>query len=60
MMDWVENGAAPDQIVGTSWSYQKPGEVYRQRPLCMYPKVAKYLGAGDEKKLENWKCADLY
>ena len=61
MLDWVENGTAPDQIIGTSWKDDMaPGEVYRQRPLCMYPKVAKYLGSGDEKKPENWKCGEMY
>jgi feruloyl esterase len=62
MMDWVEKGAAPDQIVGTAWKndFAPGGEPYRQRPLCMYPKAAKYSGSGDEKKPENWKCADVY
>jgi feruloyl esterase len=61
MIEWVENGTAPNHIIGTAWKNdQTPGEIYRQRPLCMYPKVAKYMGSGDEKKPESWKCADLY
>jgi len=61
MVDWVENKIAPHQIVGTAWTNDKgPGEVYRQRPLCMWPKQAKYSGSGDEKKPENWSCAELY
>jgi feruloyl esterase len=61
VVEWVENKIAPDQIVATAWTDDKaPGEVYRQRPLCIWPKQAKYKGSGDEKQPENWSCADLY
>jgi feruloyl esterase len=61
MMEWVENSTAPDQIIATAWKSDRgTGEVYRQRPLCVYPKQAKYKGSGDEKKPENWICAELY
>jgi feruloyl esterase len=35
-------------------------EVTRQRPLCMYPKQAKYTGNGDVNDAANWECKALY
>jgi feruloyl esterase len=61
MMAWVENKTAPNEIIATAWDNgASPSKVYRQRPLCVYPKQAKYKGTGDEKQAENWVCADLY
>lgn len=60
MIDWVEHKKAPDQIIATAWTNdRKPGEIHRQRPLCMWPKQAKYKG-GDETISDNWKCEGLY
>jgi feruloyl esterase len=46
---WVEKGAAPEQIVAA-----RPG---RTRPLCAYPKTAKYKGAGSTDEAGNFECA---
>jgi feruloyl esterase len=46
---WVEDGKAPDQILAS-----KPG---RTRPLCPYPKVAKYKGTGSTDDASNFTCA---
>lgn len=64
MMAWVENGTAPDSLIATKFENEyeldKPHTaVIRQRPLCMYPKTAKYLGTGDVNKAESWKCSGL-
>ncbi len=40
---WVEKGVAPDRVVATGKSF--PG---RSRPLCPYPKVARYEGGNPE------------
>ena len=32
----------------------------RQRPLCPYPKQAKYTGHGSPNDAKNWKCEYLY
>jgi feruloyl esterase len=57
MMAWVENGTAPDEIIATKYVNEtEHAEVQRQRPLCMYPKRAKYIG-GDMDKAESWRCA---
>jgi feruloyl esterase len=45
---WVEKGVAPEQIVAT-----RPG---RTRPLCAYPKTAKYKGTGSTDEAANFEC----
>jgi hypothetical protein len=54
LMKWVEHDEAPERIVaqagpGTPW----PG---RQRPLCPYPKVARYNGSGNVERAESFVC----
>lgn len=54
LVAWVEKGVAPDRIVatarmGTPW----PG---RTRPLCAYPKYARYKGTGSLEDAENFVC----
>jgi len=61
LMAWVEHGTAPDQIVATKWHNDTlTDSVLRQRPLCPYPKQAKYSGHGDPNVAENWSCRDIY
>ena len=50
---WVEQGVAPEAIVATS---QKDGAVLRQRPLCVYPKQARYKGSGDINAAASFSC----
>lgn len=60
MMSWVENGTVPEYVVGTKFVNESaPGEVTRQRPLCMHPKVAKWTGEGDVNSAETWSCESL-
>ena len=33
------------------------GKVTRSRPLCKYPEVAKYDGAGSTDEARNFVCA---
>ncbi|KAL6704549.1 hypothetical protein ACN47E_008059 [Coniothyrium glycines] len=61
MMAWVEDGVVPDKIVGTKYVDEAAHDaVLRQRPLCMYPKQARYVGTGDANKAENWECKLLW
>ena len=59
MVDWVENGIAPDHMVAEHFT---DGVVDNQRPICTYPKQAEYVGsisgANDPKNwvAENFKC----
>jgi feruloyl esterase len=61
MMAWVEKGEAPGHIVGTKYVNDTlHTDVIRQRPLCMYPRQAKYKGEGDVNTASSWECKDLY
>lgn len=50
---WVEQGVAPEAIVATKL---KDGAVVRQRPVCVYPKQARYKGSGDINVAANFTC----
>ncbi|GJN76732.1 CTP synthase ura7 [Purpureocillium lilacinum] len=58
LMDWTEKGRAPEEIVATTWTspYVPSSGVLQQRPLCPYPKMAKWNGVGDVKVAANWRC----
>ena len=51
---WVESRKAPEQIIA---SKVVSGNVIRTSPLCAYPKVAKYKGAGDMDNAASFVCA---
>ena len=50
---WRESGVAPGQIVA---SHVTGGAVDRTRPLCPYPQVAKYKGAGSINDAASFVC----
>ncbi len=50
---WVEKGKAPEQVIA---SHSTNGKVDRTRPLCPYPQVAKYKGAGSTDDATNFVC----
>jgi hypothetical protein len=53
--EWVEGGHAPDEIT----AYQYNGaNVTRTRPLCPYPRVAKYNGSGSIDDAEKFTCQE--
>jgi feruloyl esterase len=55
VVNWVENGTAPDRIVGTAPAATPwPG---RTRPLCPFPAYAKYTGSGSIEDQANFVCA---
>ncbi|KAM0123375.1 hypothetical protein ACHAP3_011178 [Botrytis cinerea] len=58
VMAWVENGTAPDSIIGTMFNDDLT--VAKQRPICAFPKQAKYSGTGDVDAPESWSCESLY
>jgi feruloyl esterase len=51
---WVASGTAPKQIVA---SHLTAGKVDKTRPLCQFPQVAKYKGAGSTDEAANFSCA---
>ena len=66
LVAWVEQGQAPDSVTAsargtgnaagvnadlpTSWS------ATRTRPLCAYPKVARYKGSGSIESADSFSC----
>ncbi len=50
---WVEQGKAPDRILA---SHATGGRVDRTRPLCPYPQLAMYTGAGSTDDAANFVC----
>jgi feruloyl esterase len=61
MMAWVEEGRVPRYVVGTKYVKDTMHtDVMRQRPLCMYPKQAKYKGEGNVNEASSWECKGLY
>ncbi len=53
VQQWVEKGVAPEKII---YSHRDQGEIYRSRPVCVYPKVAIYKGSGDPNDAANFSC----
>ena len=53
LVDWVENGNAPETILATTTS---GGVVTRSRPLCPYPQTAIYNGSGSTDDAANFHC----
>jgi feruloyl esterase len=49
---WVETGTAPEQLTASN----PPGAASRTRPLCQYPKLAKYSGSGSTDEAKNFRC----
>jgi feruloyl esterase len=71
IQDWVEHGAAPEQIIATQYAgsqqsggFSNPteggasqGEVVRTRPLCPFPLEQTYDGRGDIDAAASFTCA---
>ncbi|MDB5732587.1 MAG: feruloyl esterase [Variovorax sp.] len=57
MVDWVEKGIAPDSIsaraLPTSTDFPN-----RNRPLCAYPKFARYRGSGSIEDASSFVCSE--
>jgi feruloyl esterase len=51
---WVDQGAAPERIVA---SQLEAGRVVRTRPLCAWPKEARYDGKGDPNDAKSFACS---
>ena len=66
LVDWVEKGQAPDQLLAAARGVGNAGganadvpaswSAARTRPLCAYPKVARYKGSGDVEQASNFTC----
>jgi feruloyl esterase len=52
---WREGGPAPELVIA---SHATGGVVDRTRPLCAYPKVAKYTGVGSTDDAGSFVCGE--
>ncbi len=67
LVNWVEKGVAPDSVTASARGAGNAGGVNasvpaawaptRTRPLCPYPKTAKYKGSGSIEDAANFSCA---
>jgi feruloyl esterase len=65
LVQWVEEGRAPERVVASARGAGNPGGVNaelpagwspdRTRPLCAYPRVAVYKG-GDVERADSFAC----
>ena len=57
LVQWVENGAAPEHVVAT---HSTDGRVDNERRVCAYPLVARYTGPADgANDPSNWVAANF-
>jgi feruloyl esterase len=53
LVQWVEHGTAPDRII----AYHVANGVQDfSRPVCPYPELPRYSGAGDATKASSFLC----
>ena len=65
-VNWVENGQPPDSVLASARGASNPGGASadvpaswsptRTRPLCAYPKVARYGGSGSVEVASSFTC----
>ena len=57
LVEWVENGTAPESVVA---QHSTDGRVDNERRVCAYPQVARYSGpAGGGNDPANWVAANF-
>jgi feruloyl esterase len=56
--NWVEKGSPLDNVTATKYDAGPNGMPKPKftRPLCAYPKVARYTGSGDTNDASNFAC----
>ena len=58
LVNWVEKGVAPERIEASARAANADAKAWptRTRPLCAYPKMAKYKGSGDTEVSSSFVC----
>ena len=56
IVDWVENGVAPDRVMASALSSNRAFP-NRTRPLCPHPAYARYVGEGSIEDAASFVCA---
>src|SRR5262249_11533286 len=57
LQEWVEKGTVPAEIIATKYVGEGDKTVKMTRPLCAYPRVARYKGTGSSDDAANFWCA---
>ena len=56
---WVATGAAPERIIATKFEDDRPsGRIMRTRPLCAFPRVARWNGVGSIDDASQFRCVE--
>ena len=59
MEQWVESGRAPDRLIAAHFTgVGSARTVTMARPLCAWPRVARYNGTGDPNAAASFGCAE--
>jgi feruloyl esterase len=56
VMNWVEQGVAPTEVIASASNPGFFNVASRSRPVCPYPKAAIYKGSGDINVPESFVC----
>jgi Tannase and feruloyl esterase len=58
LVNWVEKGSPIENVIATKYGAGPDGamKVTFTRPLCAFPKVARYKGSGDNNDAANFTC----
>jgi hypothetical protein len=54
---WVEEGKAPTELIATKMAPTGNQTLWR-RPVCAYPKIARYNGSGDPTDATSFTCTE--
>lgn len=54
---WVEKGTPPETIIAAKYEGSEAARsIVLSRPLCAWPLIARYRGAGDPRDAESFAC----
>jgi feruloyl esterase len=58
--EWVEHGVAPHRLIATKFDKEHGSDrhIVFQRPLCVYPQVARYQG-GPTSSASSFACVEI-
>jgi len=58
--EWVEHGVAPHRLIATKFDKEHGSDrhIVFQRPLCVYPQVARYQG-GPTNSASSFACVEI-
>jgi feruloyl esterase len=57
LVDWVEQGRAPQELVQVSLAAAPPHAELRSRPMCRWPAYPRYRGYADSERASSFDCA---